>query len=53
MDSAKQDEIRAVKLRSILLAKLYTDLHSNSLTRERPMGHICPMFFFPAFATLI
>ena len=35
-----------------LLVRKLISRYCSSLTRERPMGHICPMFF-PAFATLI
>ena len=35
-----------------LTARLLWGSYKISLTPERPMGHICPMFF-PAFTTLI
>ena len=36
MDADKQEEIKAFTLRSILLAKLYTDLRSNSSNVKIP-----------------
>ena len=43
-------ELAAIRLVDYLMSEM--DSNNTPLTLERPMGHICPMFF-PAYATLI